>query len=347
VDTTVTGSSSNATQIDGWAVLPSGTLTPLTGSPYNANGSSDLGITQNYLFGSNAGTANITSWNIQSDGSLATGTTSSTPWAGTASEGPFDLSFDTSGTDLYSNYSENGTYQGYTIGSNGSLSFINFVDADESASWLSFTANDAFAYQSACYHGEPAIFGYARSANGSLSVAYNPEQPPQPTGLAQGTYCPWGAATIGSTNLIIAEQPTDDITPTGSWQMVDFAIASDGSLSTSDTSQSAPTVTVGEDVNDYEFDSTQTWLAVGGTTGVQLFQWADGKLTAGATFSVPNGVYLVRWDNAGHLFALSATYGEPTNLYVFTVSNGVLTPAAGSPVAITGQGYGLAVKPLS
>jgi len=338
-------SNTNSTNIYGWAVLADGTLTPVIGSPFNSNTTNYIGVAQNFLFGADAGGESITAWTIDSSGALTSPNTSPTPWAGTATEGPFDVSFDTMQKDLYANYSENGTYQAYTIGTNGSLSFINYVGADESSSWMSFTSNDTFGIQSACYHGDPGIYVYRRNADGSLSNPSYSGPPPQPSGM-ETTYCPWGAAALGTNNVIIAEQPTNDISPTGPYQLVNFTIAADGTISTSDTASSAPTVTVG-DVNDYRFDSTQTWLAVGGATGIQLFHWANGKLTSSGTSSVPNGVSFVRWDDAGHLFALSSKYGAPTALYVFTVVNGVLTPAPDSPVPVPGQGYGLAVKPLS
>jgi Big-like domain-containing protein len=334
--------------IFGWAVHADGTLVPLTGMPYDSKGAGDIGVAQNFVFGANAGGENITAWTIGSDGTLSSPNTSATPWAGTASEGPFDVSFDMTQKDLYANYSMNGTYQAYSIASNGSLSFVDYANADESSSWLSFTANDTYAYQSACYHGDPAIFGYTRGSDGGLTLTFNPTIAPQPSGGKYG-WCPWGAATIGSSNVIVAEQPNDAMTAMGPWQMVNFAIAADGSLSTSDTATTAPTVTVG-DVNDYRFDPTQSWLAVGGSTGVQIFHWANGKLTSTSTVPIPSakGAFRVRWDAAGHLFVLNTNSDTGSTLYVFNVVNGVATPAPGSPVFMPSlAGEGLAVKPLS
>jgi WD40 repeat protein len=131
--------------------------------------------------------------------------------------------------------------------------------------------------------------------------------------------------------------------------MVNFAIAADGSLSTSDTASTAPTVTVG-DVNDYRLDPTGNWLAVGGTTGVQIFHWANGKLTSTSTVPIPdlNGVFLLRWDNAGHLFVLNSNTDTGASLFVFNVVNGVATPASDSPRNIPNTlGAGLAIKPVS
>lgn len=349
VDTNAAGST--ATKIYSWAVMADGTLVPVSGSPFDGNGASYLGIAQNFLFGIEDATApSVGSWNIQSNGSLTAGPVSSTPTQGTATEGPLSLSFDVSQKDLYANYSENGTYQAYSIGSTGSLSFINYVPIDESSSWLSFTTDNAYAVESDCYHGGPAIYVFRRNTDGSLSNPTNqPFQPPQPVGTPSNvTYCPWGAAPLGTSNVIIAEHPTMTISPVGPYQMVNFTIASDGSLSTTDTASTAPTVTVG-DVRDYYFDPTQTWLAVGGTTGIQIFHWANGKLTSTGTFDIPNGVNQLRWDNAGHLFVISSASSTPsTSVYVFNVVNGVPTPAPGSPLPLPNQyGNGLAVKPLS
>jgi len=103
-------------------------------------------------------------------------------------------------------------------------------------------------------------------------------------------------------------------------------------------------------VNDYRFDPTQTWLAVGGSTGVQIFHWANGKLTSTSTVPIPaaKGAFRVRWDAAGHLFVLNTNSDTGSTLYVLNVVNGVATPAPGSPQFIPNQtGSGLAVKPLS
>lgn len=350
VDTNI--ANSTTTKIYSWSVMADGTLVPVSGSPFGGNGATYLGIAQNFVFGVNVSgsTLGVNSWNIQSNGTLTMGPTSSTPPQGTATEGPLTLSFDLSQKDLYANYSNNGTYQAYSIGSTGSLSFINYVPVDESSSWLSFTTNNAYAVESDCYHGGPAIYVFRRNADGALSNPTNPPfQPPQPVGTASGvTYCPWGAAALGTSNVIIAEQPTMTISPAGPYQMVNFTIGSDGSLSTTDTASTAPTVTVGV-VRSYYFDPTQTWLAVGGDNGIQIFHWANGKLSSSGTFSIPNGVNQLRWDNAGHLFVISSTSSTPsTSVYVFNVVNGVPTPAPGSPLPLPNQyGNGLAVKPLS
>ena len=335
--------------IYGWSVLANGTLAPVPGMPYGSNGGSDIGVAQNFLFA--ADVKQVESWAIQSDGSLKVGPTSPAPWEGGASEGPLSLSFDLTQQDLYANYSLNGTYQAYIIGSNGTLQYVDYANADEASSWLSFTGNDAYGYQSACYHGTPGIYGYARASNGGLSVAWHPANPPQPSGLPSGgsSYCPWGAATIGNSNVIIAEVPTNAYSQTGPWQMVNFTIAADGSLTTTDTASTAPTVSVGG-VSDYRFDPTGTWLAVGGTTGVQIFHWANGKLTSTSTVPIPaaNGVFRLRWDDAGHLFVVNSNTDTGTTLYVFNVVNGVATPAPDSPRFIPGVlAAGLTVKPLS
>lgn len=335
------------TNIYAWAAEADGTLTPVSGSPHSGNAASYIGVAHKFLFGTAQGS--VAAWKIHSDGSLTGGSISSTPPEGTAETGPLSLSFDLTHQDLYANYSLNGTYQAYAIGPNGRLTFVDYVDADESSSWLSFTANNAMAYQTDCYHGNAAMWGYTRSSTGSLTVTYDPIQPPQPTGLSSGGYCPWGAATIGNSNVIIAEQPSNDESPTGPYQMVTFSIASDGSLSTTDTASTAPTATVGN-VVDYHFDAKQKWLAVTGTTGIQIFEWKNGKLTAASTYAIPNGARYVRWDKAGHLFVLSSNVSNDNDfqatLYVFNVVKGVPTAASGSPVTLTGIADGLAVKTL-
>ena len=88
------------------------------------------------------------------------------------------------------------------------------------------------------------------------------------------------------------------------------------------------------------FDPTGNYLAVAGNGGLQIYSMSSGgALTAvGGAQDASVDFADVAWDKSNHLFATSSS-----QLYVFSSSNGTLTPASGSPY---GGGAGLAVLPL-
>jgi 6-phosphogluconolactonase (cycloisomerase 2 family) len=339
--------SQTGAETQGFAVAGDGSLTSLPGSPYDAAANFYVGVSGSYFFLSNPINASIETYAIGRDGalSLVTTTPAGSYPAGTSSEGPFYLSFDTTGRSVYPMWTENDAYQAFNIERNGSLSYVNYADAEnESSSWLSFAANDKYAYQSACYHGTPTIEGYTRSANGGLSLTWNPAQPPQPSGT---TYeeCPWGAAAWGNRYVVIAEQQNDEYASWGPVQMFVYAInGKDGSLSTTNTVAGAPALD--GSVNDFAFDASGNWLAVGGSSGIAVFSFSNGVLRQTGSYSIGVGVSQLAWDRAGHLIAYGSQYGQPGILYVFNVRNGMPAPAPGSPQNNLPYGGYLAVKPL-
>jgi 6-phosphogluconolactonase (cycloisomerase 2 family) len=76
------------------------------------------------------------------------------------------------------------------------------------------------------------------------------------------------------------------------------------------------------------FDPAGQFLAVAGSGGIQMFQLnPGGTLTPLGGIQQPGPKYTsVAWDKDNHLYAIS-----DSGLYVFSVSQGVLTPASGSP----------------
>jgi hypothetical protein len=340
-------SSNTGTEIQGFAIAGDGSVSALPTTPGSASFSNWIGIGGNYLFVSNDANNSIVTYAIGQGGALSQVAVTDTPTPGSSSEGPFILSFDITGRSVYPQFAENNAYSAYNIEPDGNLNDVGYAPADsEASSWLSFTANDQFAYQSACYQGTADIEGYTRAANGTITVTWNPEQPPQPSGL-DAEYCPWGAAAWGNRYVVIASQPTQDITPIGPYQLVVYTLdPANGSLSTTNTAQSAPQANVGSVVNDYAFDPTGRWLAVGGASGIAIFSFQNGVLTQTGTYSISAGVTQLAWDYAGHLIAYAAEYGEPGSLYVFNIENGAPVTAPGSPVGnLPNTGY-LGVKPF-
>lgn len=92
-------------------------------------------------------------------------------------------------------------------------------------------------------------------------------------------------------------------------------------------------------------------VAVGGNGFLQTFQYhTDGPATLAATLKLPGeSLQGFAWDKSHHLYVLMATNPKPPamarfSLYVFSVMNGQLTPAPGSPWNVP-NGTGLFVAP--
>jgi hypothetical protein len=102
-----------------------------------------------------------------------------------------------------------------------------------------------------------------------------------------------------------------------------------------------PKVAVG-DTMQIRMSTSGKLLAVGGTTGLEIFHFNGGSpLTIFSTPVKNVPILAVRWDNHDHLFAL----GENGKLYEFTVTPTSVSPAPGSPYSIPGA-QNLIVQPL-
>lgn len=334
--------------INGYAVAANGAIRSLPGSPYSTSTVAWLVTAGNQLFQSNPQSASVDGYTIESNGAVQfeTATDVGADPLGSSTEGPLSLSADQTGKNLYDLWANNDGYQAFDVESNGSLKFVNFTQVDnQSSSALSFTANDKLAYQSGCYQGSPTIEGFTRAKDGALTLAWNPEVPPEPTG-GQYEFCTFGAAVSGDRYVVIAEQQNDEYVPVGPNQLVVYTInPKNTSLSTTDTAANAANANVGQYVSAYAFDPTGQWLAVGGSSGIAIFSFRNGVLTQTGADSISVGAQQLGWDNAGHLIVYASTYGQAADLYVFNVKYGVPTLAPDSPVAAQFGGY-LAVKPL-
>ncbi len=348
----VAGSAGNF--IQGWSVAADGALTAVPGSPVNTPAQISVIVADGrYLFGdlNNNGTNSIGAWSIAPDGALSLATT--TP------AHPFDSSLYTysSGTttDFTDRYGVTLYDHGnaYAILPNGSLNWVASI-VDNSLSppgyvddEISFTANDRFGYTSDCTFGDQNFYGFTRASSGALTY-FNPNaNVPTLTPNPEGTsYCPTYAAAIAAPDrrhvVFSLQVGTDPSSYTGVNQLAVYSFnPENGDLSTTNTSATMPTSTVGQ-ATDYRFDPSGRWLAIAGSSGLEIFRYANGVLSGGTTLISNDGPSQIVWDGAGHLFAIGQDSG---NLYVFDVVNGVATPAPGSPYTVPIYSY-LTVQPV-
>lgn len=332
--------------IQGYVASASGALTPIAGSPFAASGIGPLAATSQNLFGAE-NSQSIASFSIASDGAIAPISSINAQQLNTypTDGGPLSLFTDAMDETVYDNdiYADgaNHRYQAFMINSDGSLRYSGVTSYGDTQQYvLSFTGNDAYAYGSDCYHSNDEIYGFMRNANGTLTY-FDPKAnlPTPPSGVG---YCTEGTAVSQDNHVVIALGESPDGYQVGNSQLAVYTINSDGTLTTTGTTATMPTDKVGM-VNDYRFDPAGANLAVAGQSGVQVYAYSSGTLTAEGGPLTTDPINKVEWDSSGHLYALSQTTGK---LYVFSIANGSGTAASGSPYAIASPSD-LAVAPLS
>ncbi|HEX4039583.1 MAG TPA: hypothetical protein VHX37_16115 [Acidobacteriaceae bacterium] len=333
--------------IQAYSASSSGGLTPMSGSPFPAPAVNALAGINNLLFAVESG-QNIVSFSIGSTGAITQSSTINAQALNTypTDGGPLSLFTDPRGQDVYDSdiYADgaNSRYQAFAIQSGGSLTYSGVTSyGDTQQRILSFTADGNYAYGSDCYRTSDDLYGFMRNANGSLTW-FDPKDtlPAPPSGEG---YCISGAAVSPDNHLVVALGESPDGYQVGNSQLAVYTInPSDGTLTTTDTTETMPTDQVGY-VNDYRFDPTGATLAVAGQNGLEIYGFSAGKLTAEGGALTSDPIAKVEWDSSGNLYALSTTTGK---LYVFSVASGAATAVSGSPYAISSPGD-LAVVPVS
>jgi 6-phosphogluconolactonase (cycloisomerase 2 family) len=280
-------------EVSEYGVDASGALTQ-TGVISNApNVIYSLASNQQYLFLGDG--SEIDTYPLRGNGSLTLTATTKTPNGGT----PAMLSMDRTGQTLYM---WDGGYTSYSIGANGALGYLNSAPSKHWEAWnagLSFTPNDEYAYTSDCTNGTPVIYGFQRAANGALTAFDT--QTTMPTGFSTANspqnLCLMGAAVASNNYVVFALQADNNTT-----QLAVYAIAPNGTLFTTDTAATM-TTTGSVGFSTYAFDPTGTWLAVGNSAGLYLYQFANGQLTLTSSVPVTNGPpQQLKWDASGHIF---------------------------------------------
>jgi hypothetical protein len=333
--------SSGKNQINAYSAASNGTLTSVTGSPFSST-VQQMAVNGAWLFGTDG--INIDSFSIASNGSL---TLKDTLVAGTTYGGPGNLFLDHTGANLYDGYynlqgTGNNGYQAYSINqSTGKITFINDVGSSTVfGSVLSFVGNNEYAYSSSCYHFTPEIFGFKRNSGGSLSELNI--TPPYPSAPAGDFYCPYLAAADPNTYLAVPMVLLNgNWVQQGPYQLAAYTVSSTGDLSTTNTNSNMPSVAVGT-VTSLAMSPSGKYLAVGGTSGLQIFHFNGASpITKYTGDLLSKEVDQIFWDNANHLYAIGRAAGK---LWVYTVTSTSVTQASGSPHAITNP-EGLIVLP--
>lgn len=348
VSSTARGGSAN--EVEAFAADPDGKLAAIEGSPFQEN-VTNLAVNRKFLFATNRNGYDIDSYRLESNGALhdEASTSISKVSGDCGTLGP--LFFDRTGASLYDmetdgNGCANNTYELFIENKAGD----DLEDAGNKFGngWLSlpagFIGNNVYAYSVSClqnmYWG---IFGFERSASGSLNeININGNPPDPPDGYF---YCPSQLTSDATDHVVIAMQPVNqnDFTADKPARLATYAADDKGNLSTKSNDSNMPESAVGA-VNDLSISPSGKLLAVGGSSGLEIFHFNGSEPITHYTGALTKDeIDQFSWDNDDHLYAISRTGGK---LFVFTVTATSYQEAKGSPYKID-QPSNLAVLPLN
>ena len=319
------GENTTPPKISAFAVQQDGSTQAVSGSPF---------LGPSYLLASNSGyvfatdNTNLVTYARATNGTLRESSVlrGVPAWA---------MTLDRSGSSAYvfeTNSQEQGAYAEYGVMGTGALAWRATTPYSSNyGSPLLFSADNKFAYGTACSSEIWNVYGFYRGANGVLTAFDpGPTQPPGPTGGA--SFCPsYSAISAKGYLAILYEVPA--AMAGGDW-IATYSITSTGGLQyVSSILANAHVQSAGP----LRFDPTGTYLVEAGTGTFELN--SDGTLTN--LGQVNRGAFLdMQWDSAGHAYSI-----DGTALYIYASNNGVLT-LVGSAIPVT-QANRLAVVPVS
>ena len=344
-----------ASEIHAYGVNANGSLTAVSGSPFAFSTAQNDRIATNgsNLYAIDSSFANIDIFSInRSTGSLLmAGTASALTGDPSQSDQAAGLALDHTGSSLYVSVGlsdQDSGINAFAVGSASTAQQIKFLSTGAfTEPPVLFSPNNQFAYSDLCTARVAGVFGYARASDGTLT-SINLANPPGPTGPSGVGFCPGPLAISAKGYMAIVWIPFAFASSVPSNQpfVVTYTINSDGTLTAVSNSQVAPasTSSIGNSASfnaiAVGFDPSGSVLAVAGNGGIQTYSLnGSGMLTpVGAPLNAGVSFQNVAWDNSSHVFATSSS-----QLYVYSSTSGMLTPATGSPYAGDQE---LAVLPL-
>lgn len=319
---------SRPTHIDGFAASSKGVLTPVPGSPFLGKIQS-MAVSSSLLFGSGADMTNVYSFHVASDGALKPAETTNVQThnsSGCGGLGPPLL--DHTGDSLYAGVNTGGSGPGFDCAdgsfesfsiekSTGALKFLGITgDIFGFFGQLSFIGNNKFAYGASCTQESAGVAfdlaGFERKSSGDLIYSIdgptpNPKEP-------DSFYCTLASTSDPANHVAVVLQSVSNETdePNGPLQLATYSADSKGNLTTKSTYENMPATEL-TSISDIEMAPSGKELVVGGK-GFQLFHFNGSSPITKFTGLEQSSVQFqqFRWDNAGHLYALSGG-----TLYVF------------------------------
>jgi len=342
------GEKTTSGKIAVFSAKSNGSLTVVSGSPFSGP-SQSVAVNSGFVFATDG--TNISTYSRLGNGGLhKSSIIDGSVCAGYPDLYVLGLTLDHSGSSLYPGlYLNTGDdcFADFAVQHNGSLQFQSstYIGAAE-IGVLEFSNNNQFAYGVGCARQDWVIDGFDRGPGGGL-VMFNPaaEIPPVPSSISIDDIffeCPSPAAASAKGYLAVAYffYPWNSSTNYSEY-IATYEINSSGNLDLVTNSEEVTKFGTFTAINTLRFDPTGTYLAAAGQGGLELFKLkSNGTLARVGNVLEPKLTFLdVKWDNDGHLYAIS-----DSALYLFTLHSTGLT-VTGSPHPLA-NAQSLAVLPV-
>lgn len=354
--------------VRGYAAGADGSLTQITGSPWDDN-LSYLATNGSYLFGTTNIASdhgkNVFSYTVQSNGALKYIGANNIEDTGSANADnqAQNLLLDHTGSDLYvfthdSGALNSGPYESFAVDkSTGLLNYLGSTGkVDVYAYPLTMLADNdwAFSPEGNESDGSDLICAYQKGSNGALlstdtnnTVQCSDSGSP---GLANGSgqYMDVAADPTNHLAAAMAYAGAGDV----SIKIATIAInTANGAQSSTSSESNMPTSDVKLILNQIALEMAPSGklLAVGGGNGLQIYNFDPSTQATPNTGLITTApITAMYWDTSNHLYAIS---NADNALYVFTVAESGATEAPGSPytiphpVAMTGHSLSVSTPP--
>lgn len=346
-----------SSEIAGFRITPDGRAVPVRGADEILSGVGPglaAAPSGNLLFADTSGPTaqsiggTYSTYSVGANGSLSLAATTkqvaNEPIFGTPPQWLGWISTDRTGGTLYGEQGSGGSNTGnqwiaeYAVGSTGSLSLFGAFESGLSSP-ISSAPDNQYGFYAVAGRGEGDLVPVRRNSAGTLSYDGNwqyPLYPPTSAGAPIASV-PWYAMVSSNSDRVAVLYENSGAR---SGVMV-YPIDSDGSAGVPTNYLSLSGT-----------DSDDLWTLIGDSTGTYLFASDDlGNIYAIRFDSSANTLSLVGTTTTvagpsasnpmsflnGHLFAVHpGRADDPASykLYIYNFSNGVLTPAPGSPVPV-------------
>lgn len=328
--------SGNNNQVRGYSVAANGQLTAIPGSPFYANVSS-MAVNGKYLLATGNGAVsnakNVYSYLMNANGSLSyKGATNVQGGDSTLSATYITLDHTGASAYVFGSDGLNSALASYSVNTSTGL----LHDLNSRYSFNSFyldgppytvLANNQYVYGAFTDGNYDNLDGYLRQTDGALlqiSITH-----PAPAGFeAPGGTLNFAAADASNHLSLMVNCATG-----GTDQVATYGVdVQTGDLWTNSSCSTMPSSAVGNTQSTAMAYSGKI-LAVGGTKGVQLFNFSGTTEATKRTGVLLPGVNINRviWDSSNHLYAISRATNK---LYVLNVTSTGVTQAPGSPHTI-------------
>jgi hypothetical protein len=335
-----------------------GSLTPVSGSPFSVAG---LAIGSNGKYFVSVGTDYVHSYPVASNGAIKPQVSqiNTQSYSGSTCGTTSGSVLDHTGQDVYVqlNFAQNTectALQSFKISSSGALTFLGATEFNQTLAseptLIALTGSGALGYS---FAGEgfcsTATYEFQRESSGAMmfgTTMYLTTPPPS------GDLQPLVGTADPTNHLAIAGTEEPDYCTFEPAQLASYTVASNGDITSTNTTQNMPTPQVNPTV--LNMSPSGKFLALGGNTaswianstqhpGLEVFHFNGANpITSYSGVLTTTPIDEIHWDSSNHLYALS---NSTKKLYVYTVTSSSITAAPGSPFTIAATPNALTVVP--